>query len=243
MGHEIQSNSSIHHYECIELCKDISLQRGRFCTRSLASYIPRSSEDRSSWMFFIQVVCGRPGGRLQFSERCPQNCPFPWGDPAPHLTHGSLSPNPKQHLDQFSYFSTANCCDRAAFSALTLFVGRQEGHRPVKKLLSGEVLAWLSVWSEMQTCIWPSWCHCHSLSLVSVKSRLVLPFWYRLTRVVPEKGPCVLLLWPTDRQTHKPCYICSCSISMHCMHVMRPRNMQSYRHEDPHLSPTLGPQH
>jgi len=25
----------------------------------------------------------------------------------------------------------------------------------------------------MQTCIWPSWCHCHSLSLASVKSRLV----------------------------------------------------------------------
>ena len=28
---------------------------------------------------------------------------------------------------------------------------------------------------------------CHSLSLASVKSRLVLPFWYRLTRVVPDK--------------------------------------------------------
>ena len=27
------------------------------------------------------------------------------------------------------------------------------------------------------------------LSLAAVKSRLVLPFWYRLTRVVPEKGP------------------------------------------------------
>ena len=51
------------------------------------------------------------------------------------------------------------------------------------------MLAWLSVWSEVQTCIWPSWCHCHSLSLASVKSRLVLPFSYRLTRVVPEKGP------------------------------------------------------
>ena len=63
----IQSNSSMHHYECIMLCKDISLQRGRFCTRSLASCIPKSSEDRSSWMFFIQVVRGRPGGRLQFS--------------------------------------------------------------------------------------------------------------------------------------------------------------------------------
>jgi len=43
------------------------------------------------------------------------------------------------------------------------------------------VLAWLSVWIEVQTCIWPSWCHCRSLSLASVKSRLVLPFWYRLT--------------------------------------------------------------
>ena len=74
-----------------------------------------------------------------------------------------------------------------AFSALTLLVGRQEGH-PACRKLSGGVLAWLSVWSEMQTCIWPRWCQCHSLSLASVKSRLVLPFWYWLTWVVPEKG-------------------------------------------------------
>jgi len=33
-----------------------------------------------------------------------------------------------------------------AFSALMLLVGRQEGH-PACKKLSGEVLAWLSVWS------------------------------------------------------------------------------------------------
>ena len=58
----------------------------------------------------------------------------------------------------------------------------------VVSVVSGGVLVWLSVWSEVQTCIWPSWCHCHSLSLASVKSRLVLPFWYRLTRVVPDKG-------------------------------------------------------
>ena len=69
-----------------------------------------------------------------------------------------------------------------------LLVGRQEGH-PACKKLSGGVLAWLSVWSEVQTCIWPSWCHCHSLSLASVKSTLVFPFWYRLTRVVPDKRP------------------------------------------------------
>ena len=75
-----------------------------------------------------------------------------------------------------------------AFSALTLLVRRQLGH-PACKKLSGEVLAWLSVWSKVQTCIWPSWCHCHSLSVASVKSRLVLPFWYRPTQVVPVKGP------------------------------------------------------
>ena len=68
------------------------------------------------------------------------------------------------------------------------WLGGRKGIRPVKKQI-GWVLAWLSVWSEMQTCMWPSWCRCHSLSLASVKSRLVLPFWYRLTWVVPEKGP------------------------------------------------------
>jgi len=40
--------------------------------------------------------------------------------------------------------------DRKAFSALMLLVGRQEGH-PACKKLSGGVLAWLSVWSEVQT--------------------------------------------------------------------------------------------
>jgi len=77
-----------------------------------------------------------------------------------------------------------------------LLVGQQEGH-PACKNLSGVVLAWLSVWIEVQTCKWPFWCHCHSLSLASVKSRLVLPFWYRLTQAVLDKGPlngCVCVL-------------------------------------------------
>ena len=64
----------------------------------------------------------------------------------------------------------------SAFSALTLWVGWQEGH-PACKKLSGGLLAWLSVWSEVQTCIWPRWCHCHSLSLASVKN----PDWFYLS--------------------------------------------------------------
>ena len=77
------------------------------------------------------------------------------------------------------------------------WLGGRKGIRPVKKL-SGGVLAWLSVWCEVQTCIWPSGFHCHSLSLAPVKSRLVLPFWYRLTRVVPDRGPlngCVVCVF------------------------------------------------
>ena len=64
------------------------------------------------------------------------------------------------------------------------WLGGRKGIWSVK--MSGGLLAWLFVRSDVQICIWPSWCHCHSLSLASEKSRLVLPFWYRLTWVVPE---------------------------------------------------------
>ena len=67
------------------------------------------------------------------------------------------------------------------------WLGSRKGIRPVKNWVVG---CWhgYQTWREVQTYIWPSWCHCHSLSLSSVKSRLVLPFWYRLTWVVQEKG-------------------------------------------------------
>jgi len=53
-----------------------------------------------------------------------------------------------------------------------LLVGQQEGH-PVCKKLSGGMLAWLCVWVKVQICIWPSWCHWHSLSLAPVN-----PDWF-----------------------------------------------------------------
>ena len=57
------------------------------------------------------------------------------------------------------------------------WLGGRKGIQPVKKLSGGVLtsVTWLSVWSEVQTFIWPSWCHRHSLSLASVKSRLVWP--------------------------------------------------------------------
>jgi len=106
----------------------------------------------------------------------------------------------------------------------------------------GGVLAWLSDWSEVQTCIWPSTYHCYSLSLASVKSRLFLPFWYWLTRVVPDKGPlnrcvCVCVTdsmdsplehcHKTDHKLSTSWLICqrdvlstSCVQTMLCLYVM-----------------------
>jgi len=74
-----------------------------------------------------------------------------------------------------------------SFSALMLLVGWQEWN-PARKKLSGEVLAQLSVWSEVQMiCIWFSWCHCLPIISCSSKIQNSLPFWCRLTQVVLGK--------------------------------------------------------
>jgi len=77
-----------------------------------------------------------------------------------------------------------------AFSALTLLVGRQEGHPACKKTewWGTGVVVCLEQGADL---------HMAQLMplpltvshLAPVKSRLVLPFWYRLTQVVLEKRP------------------------------------------------------
>ena len=70
---------------------------------------------------------------------------------------------------------------KSAFSALTLLVGRHEGH-PARKNLSGEVLAWLSVWSEVQmTCIWSN---CHPIVSASEN-----PEWFILLVLAYPSSP------------------------------------------------------
>jgi len=66
------------------------------------------------------------------------------------------------------------------------------------------VLAWLSAWSEVKTCIRPSWCYCHSLSLASVKSRLVFTF------LVPAHPGS-----PIQRAVNVCVRACACVISRH----------------------------
>ena len=102
----------------------------------------------------------------------------------------------------FLYTLSVNCCDNnnntfcqfllIPFSALTLLVGRQEGHLACKKL-SGGMLVWLSgtrckgadlhIAQQMPL---PLTISCSSKSRL-VLPFLVLPFWYLLTQVVPDK--------------------------------------------------------
>jgi len=69
------------------------------------------------------------------------------------------------------------------FRALTLLVGQQERH-PACKKTSGLMLAWLSVWGEVQICIWPSWCYCQSPSVASIN-----PEWFYLSDTSSPGSP------------------------------------------------------
>ena len=146
-------------------------------------------------LFFLRSVAYDPGAwqkldRLQNSKK-----KISWNDLPPHQ---QSSHEAELHWCVESKHSTAEkklLLFLLSFSALMLLVGRQEGH-PACKKLSGGVLAWLFVWSDGQICIWPSWCHCRSLSLAPIKSRLDLPFWYRLTWIVPDKGPLNVCVFP-----------------------------------------------
>ena len=119
------------------------------------------------------------------------------------------------------YINTAYYWYRSVPSVLwRCWLGGRKGIWPVKDWV---VRCWHGYLSGAR-CIWSSGCHCHSLSLASVKSWLVLPFWYRPTRVVPDKGPlnacahvcdywdrwlydCVVCWWLLDGRRYG---ICSC---------------------------------
>ena len=117
-------------------------------------------------------------------------------------------------FEKFSYFSGQTFGFKIISVDITMdynlpsvlwccWLGSRKGIQPVK--MSGWVLAWLSVWSEVQTCIWPSWCHCHSLSLASVKSRFIFTFL-----VLAYLGS------PGQRAVKQVC-VCVCYITVHSL--------------------------
>ena len=83
------------------------------------------------------------------------------------------------------------------------WLGGRKGIRPVKNRVVGCWCGCLSG-ARCRLAYGPADATATHLSLASVKSRLVLPFWYWLTWVVPEKGPlngcvcvcvCCYVIW------------------------------------------------
>jgi len=92
-----------------------------------------------------------------------------------------LSPHPLIHKD------TKSKNKYSKLKPLALLAGRQEEHLACKKL-SDKVLAWLSVWSEVQMIyIWSSWCHYHTIISCFITVQNGLTVWCQLTEVVLEK--------------------------------------------------------
>jgi len=98
----------------------------------------------------------------------------------------------------------------SAFSALTLLVGRQEGHPVCKKTewWGAGVVICLQRGADLhmaQLMPLPLTVSCCS------KNQIGLPFWYRLTWVVPDKGPlngrvCVCVCVCVLRCLSQTCY-------------------------------------
>ena len=81
----------------------------------------------------------------------------------------------------------------SAFSALTLLVGLPPGCRKsIRTIKNGVMRCWCGYLSGAK-CKWfaygPADATANPSSLASLKSRMILPLWYRLTQVVLEKRP------------------------------------------------------
>ena len=96
------------------------------------------------------------------------------------------------------YVSTLYLSNRLPSVLWHCWLGSRNSICPVKNWVVGCCRGYLQGADLHITQLMPR----HSLSLASVKSRLVLPFWYRLTRTVLNKGPlngCVCVCtYPID---------------------------------------------
>jgi len=153
------SESKVLHFKCIALLTH--LHWIKLSVNNNISYVDGQCVTNSSWLsspdsagnYRTEVTC-----HFQYSGQwTPQDESII--DVRKHLPLYSC--HVFYALKFYKYFRTLVFkIKNFAFSALTLLVGRQEGH-PACEILSGGVLAWLALWSEVQTCICPSWCHCH----------------------------------------------------------------------------------
>ena len=128
-------------------------------------------------------------GKISWLDRTSPKWPILWQC---HLCRvaGSTVWSCMAHRVPTAMRHVVNCCIQLlCYYCYYLLVGRQEGH-PACKKLSGGMLTWLSGWGAdlhiAQQMPVPLTISCSSKSRL-VLPFLVLPFWYLLTRVVPDK--------------------------------------------------------
>ena len=118
----------------------------------------------------------------------------------------SVALKPYCCTDKGARVATANCLSLTRLPSVLwhCWLGGRKGIRPVKKLSAG-VLA-------VVICL-ERGAHLHMAQLMplpltvscSSKIQIGLPFWYRLTWVVPDKGPlngCVCDMWQWDQASN-----------------------------------------
>ena len=114
------------------------------------------------------------------------------------------------------------CLQTSVFS-----LGGRKGIRRVKTWVVGCWRGYLSG-ARCRLAHGPAGATATQLSLASVKSRLVLPFWYRFTRVVPEKRAvkqvcvcvCVCVLFLPQYHSNAQCTMAKLThvLGMHMLH-------------------------
>ena len=98
----------------------------------------------------------------------------------------AAQPTASKHWRQSYMYMCWNILSRVLPSVLTLLVGQQVGCPACKNWVVGCWCGYLSG-ARCRLAYGPA-DNCHSPFLASVKSRLFLPFGYRLTRVVQDIG-------------------------------------------------------
>jgi len=94
-------------------------------------------------------------------------------------------------------------------SVLWRYHGWEVGRASGLQNMSGGVLTWLSVWSEVQTCTRR---HCHSLSLASVNFRLVYLSGTGLPGTVAVKQVYICMYVSALLLRRNMCYLYFCHI-------------------------------
>ena len=126
------------------------------CCRLSAT--PRRVSDARQPCYWARTLC--PAARPSADAAAPHADSLSSRSRRPPHCAACAAPVQQRAIAAHAQPTASRWCWRRLCRAFNCWLGGRKDIRPVKKL-SGGLLAWLSVWSKVQTCIWPSWCHCH----------------------------------------------------------------------------------